>query len=123
MKGIKKGLAILLVLCTLLSMVVMTGAAAPQDAAAAQSSNDSNDFMRVFHLDCGRKYFTVSEIEGIIDQLSANHYTHLQLAFGNNGFRFLLDHMSITANGKTYYSATVTSAIQEGNSSDDSSNQ
>lgn len=29
MKGIKKGLAILLVLCTLLSMVVMTGAAAP----------------------------------------------------------------------------------------------
>lgn len=121
MKGIKKGLAILLVLCTLLSMVAMTGAAAPQDAAAAQSSNDSNDFMRVFHLDCGRKYFTVSEIEGIIDQLSANHYTHLQLAFGNNGFRFLLDNMSITANGKTYSSATVISAIQEGNDSYDSS--
>lgn len=121
MKGIKKGLAILLVLCTLLSMVVMTGAAAPQDAAVAQSANDSNDFMRVFHLDCGRKYFTVGEIEGIIDQLSDNHYTHLQLAFGNNGFRFLLDDMSVTANGETYSSATVTSAIQNGNDGYDSS--
>lgn len=36
MKGIKKGLAILLVLCTLLSMVVMTGAAAPQGSTTTE---------------------------------------------------------------------------------------
>lgn len=121
MKGIKKGLAILLVLCTLLSMVVMTGAGTAdtsQDTAAAQSAND---FMRVFHLDCGRRYFTVAEIEGIIDELSANHYTHLQLAFGNEGLRFLLDDMAVTANGTTYSSSNVTKAIQSGNDSYDSS--
>lgn len=119
MKGIKKGLAILLVLCTLLSMVVMTGAGTAdtsQDTAVAQSAND---FMRVFHLDCGRKYFTVAEIKGIIDELSANHYTHLQLAFGNEGLRFLLNDMSVTANGTTYSSSNVTNAIQSGNDSYD----
>lgn len=119
MKGIKKGLAILLVLCTLLSMVVMTGAGVvdtSQDTAAAQSAHD---FMRVFHLDCGRKYFTVSEIKGIIDELSANHYTHLQLAFGNEGLRFLLNDMSVTANGTPYSSSDVTKAIQSGNDSYD----
>ena len=38
---------------------------------------ESQEFMRIFHLDCGRKYFTVKEIEGIIDQLAENHYTHI----------------------------------------------
>ena len=50
---------------------------------ARYTGNDG--FLRIFHLDCGRKYFSVSEIEGIIDQLAENHYTHIQLAFGNDG--------------------------------------
>lgn len=74
-----------------------------------------SEFLRIFHLDCGRKYFTVSEIEGIIDQLAENHFTHLQLAFGNDGLRFLLDDMSLTVNGKDCSSAAVTSAIKQGN--------
>ena len=48
-------------------------AQAGEDKAATQDS----EFLRIFHLDCGRKYFTVSEIKGIIDQLAENHYTHI----------------------------------------------
>lgn len=85
--------------------------------AAEPAAVSSSEFVRIFHLDCGRKYFSVSEIEGMIDQLAANHFTHIQLAFGNNGFRFLLNEMSITANGKTYDSESVKTAITKGNSS------
>lgn len=88
-------------------------AQAGEDKAATQDS----EFLRIFHLDCGRKYFTVSEIEGIIDQLAENHYTHIQLAFGNDGLRFLLDDMSVTVNGTEYDSKKVTTAIKNGNSS------
>lgn len=88
-------------------------AQAGEDKAATQDS----EFLRIFHLDCGRKYFTVSEIEGIIDQLAENHFTHLQLAFGNDGLRFLLDDMSVTVNGTEYDSEKVTTAIKNGNSS------
>lgn len=87
------------------------------EAAEPAAVSGSSEFIRIFHLDCGRKYFSVSEIEGIIDQLAANYFTHIQLAFGNNGFRFLLDDMSVTANGTTYSSEAVTSAITSGNSS------
>lgn len=86
-------------------------AQAGEDKAATQDS----EFLRIFHLDCGRKYFTVSEIEGIIDQLAENHFTHLQLAFGNNGFRFLLNDMSVKANNKTYSSDGVKNAVTNGN--------
>ena len=88
-------------------------AQAGEDKAATQDS----EFLRIFHLDCGRKYFTVSEIEGIIDQLAENHFTHIQLAFGNDGLRFLLDDMSLTVNGTEYDSKKVTAAIKNGNSS------
>lgn len=94
-------------LLSLLSMAAFTlPAAASSDGAASNA-----DFMRIFHLDCGRKYFSVSEIKGIIDQLAANHYTHLQLAFGNNGFRFLLNDMSVGS----YTSDNVKSALTNGN--------
>ena len=86
-------------------------AQAGEDKAATQDS----EFLRIFHLDCGRKYFTVSEIEGIIDQLAENHFTHLQLAFGNNGFRFLLNDMSVKTSNKTYSSDDVKNAVTNGN--------
>lgn len=83
---------------------------AAEGSTAATAAGE--EFMRIFHLDCGRKYFSVDEIKGIIDQLSANHYTHLQLAFGNDGFRFLLDDMSVG----NYTSDKVKNAITSGNS-------
>lgn len=78
----------------------------------------NDGFLRIFHLDCGRKYFSVSEIEGIIDQLAENHYTHIQLAFSNDGFRFLLNDMKVTLDDGTvvYTDSAVRTAITEGNS-------
>lgn len=112
MKGIKKGLAILLVLCTLLSMVVMTGAGVPdasQDAQPLAASNDS--FMKMVLLDGGRGYISVENVEAIIDQMARYDYDYLVLGFGNDGLRFLLNDMSVEANGTTYDGETIKSAI------------
>lgn len=86
-------------------------AQAGEDKAATQDS----EFLRIFHLDCGRKYFTVDQIKQMIDYAAESNYTHVELAFGNDGLRFLLDDMSLTVNGKEYSSNEVTSAIQTGN--------
>ena len=108
--GTKKVLSMILVLVMLLSLLSMAAFTLPT-AASSDGAASYADFMRIFHLDCGRKYFSVAEIEGIIDQLAANHYTHLQLAFGNNGFRFLLNDMSVGS----YTSDKVKSALKNGN--------
>lgn len=86
-------------------------AQAGEDKAAAQDS----EFLRIFHLDCGRKYFTVDQIKQMIDYAAESNYTHVELAFGNDGLRFLLDDMSVEVNGTTYASDKVTSAIKQGN--------
>lgn len=75
----------------------------------------SGEFQRIFLLDCGRKYFAPDEVKAIIDELQKNHYTHIELAFGNDGLRFLLNDMSLTANGKNYTTEEVTDAIKYGN--------
>lgn len=76
---------------------------------------DTSVFYRIFHLDCGRKYFSADQIKAIIDLLAENDYTHMELAFGNGGMRFLLDDMSVTVGEKTYSSENVKSAITAGN--------
>lgn len=86
-------------------------AQAGEDKAATQDS----EFLRIFHLDCGRKYFSVDQIKDLIDTASANNYTHVELAVGNNGLRFLLKDMSLEVDGKTYTSDDVTTAIEAGN--------
>lgn len=100
---------------------IMPANVMPVQASVAARDISKDGFIRIFHLDCGRKYFSVSEIEGIIDQLAANNYTHIQLAFGNDGFRFILDDMSVTVGDKTYGSDTVKNAITSGNSTYSSS--
>ena len=65
----------------------------------------------IFHLDCGRKYFTVAQVKTLIDALAENGYTHMELAFGNDGLRFLLDDMSVDS----YTSDAVKAGIQAGN--------
>ncbi len=72
-------------------------------------------FYRIVHLDCGRKYFSEAQIKQIIDYAYNYGYTHVELAFGNDGLRFLLNDMKVSANGTTYTSEKVTSAIKAGN--------
>ena len=76
---------------------------------------NTDSFYKIFHLDAGRKYFSVDQIKDIIDIMAANDYNTLELAVGNDGMRFLLDDMSVTVNGTTYSSDVVKAGIQEGN--------
>lgn len=120
----KRWLSLLLAVILMIGLLPISAFASNVGTQADDSGTtaESQEFLRIFHLDCGRKYFTVSEIEGIIDQLTENHYTHIQLAFGNDGLRFLLDDMSVTVNGTTYDKEKVKSAVQSGNSTYSSSN-
>lgn len=108
MKKIKRALSLVLVFCMLCTMTV-TG------FAADTTSGGQTDFMKVVHLDAGRKYFSVDSIKKIIDNASADGYNYLELGVGNDGLRFLLDDMSVTANDKTYSSEAVSEAIHAGN--------
>ena len=108
MKKIKRALSLVLVFCMLCTMTV-TG------FAADTTSGGQTDFMKVVHLDAGRKYFSVDSIEKIIDNASADGYNYLELGVGNDGLRFLLNDMSVTANDKTYSSEAVSKAIHAGN--------
>lgn len=97
---------------SLLLALVMVISLMPTVALAA---GGTDDFYRIVHLDCGRKYFTKDWIKSLINEMSAAGYTHLELAFGNDGLRFLLDDMSVTVDGTTYSSENVTTGIQNGN--------
>ena len=99
MNKLKKFVALALVLCMVLSVM-------PVQANAA-----SEDFLRVYHLDCGRKYFEIADVEELIDLLSEQGYTHLELALGNDGLRLILDDMSVLS----YDSAAVAAGIKTGN--------
>lgn len=110
----QKVLSMILVLVMLLSLMSMSAFTMATNETGA-SSSARNDFMRVFHLDCGRKYFSVAEIKSLIDTASAANYTHIELAVGNDSLRFLLDDMSVTVDGKTYASDDVKTQIHNGN--------
>ena len=69
---------------------------------------------KVISIDAGRKYFSAEQLKRIIDKASELGYSDVHLLLGNDGLRFLLDDMTITANGKTYESDDVKNAIIEG---------
>ncbi|KXU07174.1 LPXTG-anchored beta-N-acetylhexosaminidase StrH [Streptococcus oralis] len=69
---------------------------------------------KVISIDAGRKYFSLDQLKRIVDKASELGYSDVHLLLGNDGLRFLLDDMTITANGKTYASDDVKKAIIEG---------
>lgn len=85
---------------SLLLTVVMVLSLLPAAALPVSAANADTPY-RIVHLDCGRKYFSVENIEKLIDTMAQYGYNQLQLAFGNGGCRFLLDDMSLsfTADG------------------------
>lgn len=99
-------------LLSLLSMAAFTlpATAASSDSAASTLNN------RIVHLDCGRKYFSVTYIKGVIDSMAENGFNQLELAFGNGGLRFVLDDMTIKNGSTTLFdSYAVKAAVLEGN--------
>jgi len=109
MKKFKRIIALLLAVCMI--------ASTPLSAMAAQpvSAQSEDTFSRVLHLDNGRKYFSKDWIIALVNEMEAAGYNQLQLAFGNDGMRFLLDDMSVTVNGTTYSDDAVTAGIKQGN--------
>lgn len=103
LKAGKKVLALLLTVCMLLCML-------PTVAFASGS-----DYLKIAMLDSGRKYFSADWLKAFLYEAKADGYTHVMLAVGNDGMRFLLDDMSLNVGGKTYSSDAVASAIRAGN--------
>lgn len=97
-KKTRRWLSLLLAVVMLLSMLPAAAFAVGSSGALARSSS-GDDFMRIVHLDAGRKYFSVQSVKALIDAMDEAGYTHLELAFGNDGLRFLLDDMSIDLSG------------------------
>lgn len=113
----KRWLSLLLAVVLMIGLLPISAFASNVGTQANDSGKtaESQEFMRIFHLDCGRKYFTVDQIKQMIDYAAESNYTHVELAFGNDGLRFLLDDMSLTVNGTTYSSQQVSDAIHAGN--------
>lgn len=90
----------------------------------ARTAATGDGFYRILHLDCGRKYFTPEWVKALINEMADAGYTHLQLAFGNDGLRFLLDDMNldIDGDGKVEFTTDeVISGVESGNKTANSS--
>ena len=90
-------------------------------AAVYDAATDATLQYRIVHLDCGRKYFTKNWIIALLYEMKAAGYNQLQLAFGNDGLRFLLKDMTFTANGTTYAHKDVVEKVEAGNAAQNSS--
>lgn len=119
--GTKKVLSMILVLVMLLSLLSMAAFTLPTAASSDGAASNDDSFYRIVHLDCGRKYFTKNWIIALLNEMKADGYNQLQLAFGNDGLRFLLDDMSFEANGTTYSHSDVVSKVEAGNEAQNSS--
>ncbi|HGR7211814.1 TPA: G5 domain-containing protein [Streptococcus pneumoniae] len=80
----------------------------------AATVNEKLAKKKIVSIDAGRKYFTLDQLKRIVDKASELGYSDVHLLLGNDGLRFLLNDMTITANGKTYASDDVKKAIIEG---------
>ena len=114
----KKVLSLILAVVMAVSLLPISAFASGDSKA---STTDNTDYYKILHLDCGRKYFSKDWIIALLNEMSADGYNQLQLAFGNDGLRFLLDNMSFTANGTTYSHKTVVSKVEAGNKLQNSS--
>lgn len=119
--GTKKVLSMILVLVMLLSLLSMAAFTLPAAASSDGAASNDDSFYRIVHLDCGRKYFTKDWIIALLNEMKVDGYNQLQLAFGNDGLRFLLDDMSFTANGIKYMHSDVVSKVEAGNEAQNSS--
>lgn len=91
-----------------------TPAVLAQTTERATQTNEKLAKKKIVSIDAGRKYFSPEQLKEIIDKAKHYGYTDLHLLVGNDGLRFMLDDMSITANGKTYASDDVKRAIEKG---------
>ena len=104
MSRLKKGLALILTLCMMLSLM-------PVITPSSQAAN-GDDFYKIVHVDAGRKYFSTENLKKIIDNAAAAGFNQVELYLSDNqGFRFALDDMTVTTSYGTY---DLTPALGDG---------
>ena len=111
----QKVLSMILVLVMLLGLLSVSAFTVKDTTSSDSTASNDDSFYRIVHLDCGRKYFTKDWIIALLNEMKADGYNQLQLAFGNDGLRFLLDDMSFEANGIKYLHSDVVSKVKDGN--------
>lgn len=99
----------------LLALAVLLGIAVGLKQPPKQVAAADNRLQSVFSIDAARKYFSVDQLETIIDRAHTDGYTDVQILLGNDALRFMLDDMSLTVDGKTYASDAVKQAVLAGN--------
>ena len=89
-------------LALLLAVVMLLSVLPTAVFAVGDTSND--EFYKIVHVDCGRKYFSPENIKKIIDNAAAAGFNQVELYLSDNqGFRFALDDMNVTTStGNTY---------------------
>lgn len=107
----QKVLSMILVLVMLLGLLSVSAFTVTDTTSSDSAASNDDSFYRIVHLDCGREYFTKDWIIALINEMSAAGYNQLQLAFGNGGFRFYLNDMSVGS----YGSDAVKKALEDGN--------
>lgn len=116
MRGEKahKFLAAVMAIVMILALIPTAAFAAhPTATATAETTPQTtqNELLKIVHVDCGRKYFSPDNLKKIMDNAAAAGFNAVELAFGNDGLRFLLEDMSVG----TYTSEAVKAAVQQGN--------
>lgn len=111
----QKVLSMILVLVMLLGLLSVSAFTTANTTSSDSAASNDDSFYRIVHLDCGRKYFPKDWIIALLNEMKADGYNQLQLAFGNDGLRFLLDNMSFEANGIMYSHSDVVSKVKAGN--------
>ncbi len=69
---------------------------------------------KMISIDAGRKYSSPDQLKEIIDKAKHYGYTDLHLLVGNDGMRFMLDDMTITANNGKPMQATMSNVHSSG---------
>lgn len=90
---------------------IMPANVMPVQANVVARDTSGDDYYRIVHLDCGRKYFSKDWIIALINEMAEAGYNQLQLAFGNGGFRFYLNNMAVGS----YSHEQVMGALEAGN--------
>ena len=93
MKLWKRTLSLLLALVMVLGFVPLQLFATEANATA--SNVNSAGFYRVFHLDAGRKYYSLASLKRFVDMAAKNGYNQFNLYLSDNqGLRIKLDDMT-----------------------------
>lgn len=69
----------------------------------------------LFHVDMGRKYFSLQELKDMVAVLAREGFSGIELAFGNDGLRLVLDSYEVSACGQTYSTEQIAAGIAAGN--------